>query len=221
MKRFGIIGAGRFGMALAESLAANDAEVILVDRNRELVQSLAQSPIKAVQGDATNPRTLRDAGIQDCEAVVVAIGDHMEGSVLATVNCKELGIPTVVAKASTDLHGKVLERVGADVVVYPNRDRALRLARSLLSRTPIDLYEIADGYSVAEILAPKGLLGKTLIEGGVRQKFGITVLAIRRQATDSRTPRKTLIANGTEVIEEQDLLVVFGPDGSLDDLRDA
>lgn len=221
MKRFGIIGAGRFGMALAESLAANGAEVILLDRDRETVQSLAQTPIKAVQGDASNPRTLRDAGLQNCEAVVIAIGDHMEGSVLATVNCKELGIPTVVAKASTDLHGKVLERVGADVVVYPNRDRALRLARSLLSRTPIDLFEIADGYSVAEVAAPKALLGKTLIESGVRQKFGVTVLALRRQASDPRAPRNTLIANGTEVIEEKDILVVFGPDASLDELRDA
>lgn len=221
MKRFGIIGAGRFGMALAESLAANGAEVILLDRDRDTVQALAQTPIKAIQGDASNPRTLRDAGFQNCEAVVIAIGDHMEGSVLATVNCKELGIPTVVAKASTDLHGKVLERVGADVVVYPNRDRALRLARSLLSRTPIDLFEIADGYSVAEVAAPKVLLGKTLIESGVRQKFGVTVLAIRRHASDPRSPRNTLIANGTEVIEEKDILVVFGPDASLDELRDA
>lgn len=220
MKRFGIIGAGRFGMALAESLSASGAEVILLDRDREIVQSLAQSSIKAMQGDATNPRTLRDAGFQQCEAVIVAIGDAMEGSVLATVNCKELGIPTVVAKAATDLHGKVLERVGADVVVYPNRDRALRLARSLMNRTPIDLYEIADGYSVAEIAAPKGLVGKTLIEGGVRQRFGVTVLAIRRQADDPRAPRNTLIANGTEVIEESDILVVFGPDGSLDSLRE-
>lgn len=221
MKRFGIIGAGRFGMALAESLSANGAEVILLDRDRDVVQSLAQTPIKAIQGDATNPRTLRDAGFQQCEAVIVAIGDHMEGSVLATVNCKELGIPTVVAKAATDLHGKVLERVGADVVVYPNRDRALRLARSLLNRTPIDLYEIADGYSVAEIGAPKSLLGKTLAEAGVRQRFGVTVLAIRRQAADPRAPRTTLIANGTEVIEGSDILVVFGPDASLDSLRDA
>jgi trk system potassium uptake protein TrkA len=221
MKRFGIIGAGRFGVALAESLAANGAEVILLDRDREAVQAFAQTPIKAIQGDAGNLRTLRDAGFESCEAVVIAIGDHMEGSVLATVNCKELGISTVVAKAATDLHGKVLERVGADVVVHPNRDRAIRLARSLLSRTPIDLFEIADGYSVAEVAAPKALQGKTLIEGGVRQKYGVTVLAIRRQSEDPRAPRRTLIANGTETIEEKDILVVFGPDGSLDELRDA
>jgi len=219
MKRFGIIGAGRFGMALAGNLSAAGAEVVLIEKREALVQALAQSRITAVQGDATDIAMLRSLDFQRCDAVIVAIGSHVEGSVLATVTCKELGIPVVIAKATTDLHGKVLERVGADIVVYPDRDRALRLAQSLMKRTPIDLYEITDGYSVAEVSAPKGMVGKTLKAVAARQKYGITVLVIRRAAEDTRAPRTMIIATGDETIEASDMLVVFGTDDRLDALR--
>ena len=123
-----------------------------------------------------------------------------------------------MAKAVSDLHGKVLKRVGADIVVYPDRDRAQRLARALLSRSPIDLFEITDGVSVAEVTPPGSLVGKTLVEGNVRQEFGVTVLAIRREAEDPRLPRKVIIATGNERILESDRLIVFGPDLRLDEL---
>lgn len=218
MKRIGIIGAGRFGQSLAESLAEKGAEVLLIDESRETVQELSEYVTKAVQGDATNPRALADAGFQGCDTVVVAIGTNIEGSIMATVNCKELGIPTVVAKAVSDMHGKVLKRVGADIVVYPNKDRATRLARSLLARNPIDLFEIADGISVAEIAAPEFLIGKTLSEGSVRQKYGVTVLAIRRLAEDPRLPRELIIATGEEKIQREDRLLAFGADKKIDDM---
>ncbi len=137
---------------------------------------------------------------------------------MAAVNCKDLGVPTVVAKAVSDLHGKVLKRVGADIVVYPDRDRAQRLARSLLSRSPIDLFEITDGVSVAEVIPPDDLVGRTLIEGNVRQKFGVTVLAIRRAAEDPRLPRKVIITTGSEKILKDDRLLVFGSDIRIDEL---
>ena len=218
MKRIGIIGAGRFGQSLAESLAEKGAEVLLIDEKRETVQELSEYVTKAVQGDATNPRALADAGFQECDTVVVAIGTNIEGSIMATVNCKELGIPTVVAKAVSDMHGKVLKRVGADIVVYPNKDRATRLARSLLARNPIDLFEIADGISVAEIAAPGFLVNKTLAEGSVRQRFGVTVLAIRRLAEDPRLPRNLIIATGDVKIAREDRLLVFGADKKIDDM---
>ena len=161
--KVGIIGGGRFGLTLAESLSANDVDVTLVDRNWHVVQSLAESSIRAVQGDATNPAVLRDAGFADCDIAIVAIGSSLEASTLATINCKDLKIPRVVSKASSAIHGRVLARIGADNVVYPDRDRAFRLAESILHRNPIDLFEIADGYSVAEISVPSSLVGKTII----------------------------------------------------------
>lgn len=218
MKRIGIIGASRFGQALVESLAEQDAEVILIDQSQELVQNLADYVAKAVAGDATNARALREAGFDTCDVVVICIGGDMEGSIMATVNCKDIGVPTVVAKAVSDLHGKVLKRIGADIVVYPDRDRAQRLARALLSRSPVDIFEIADGVSVAEITPPPDLVGKTLVEGAVRQTFGVTVLAIRRLADDPRLPRKVIIATGSEVILKDDRLIVFGADLRLDEL---
>ena len=118
MKRIGIIGAGRFGMSLAETLANAGAEVILIDRNRPAMQSASEFAT-ALQGDATQPHVLAEAGFGECDVVVVAIGSNIEASMMATANCKELGVTSVVAKATSELHGKILRRIGADSVVYP------------------------------------------------------------------------------------------------------
>ena len=204
-------------MTLAEHLSANNVDVVLLDKDWDVIQSLSTSAIRAVHGDGTSPEKLREAGFADCEVAVVAISSSLESSTLATINCKDLKIRRVIAKAASDLHGRVLERIGADLVVYPDRDRAFRLSKALISRSAMDLFEIADGYSVAEILVPRALVGKTLIEGNVRQTFGITVLAIRRP-TDGDGPRKTIITNGTERLQENDQLVVFGADISLNEM---
>lgn len=221
MKRIGIVGAGRFGQALINSLSEKGAETLLIDHSPELVQEFADLVSRAIQGDASNLRTLKEAGFAECDVAVICIGDNMEGSIMATVNCKDLGIPTVIAKAVSELHGKVLNRVGADVVIYPNRDRAQRLAHSLMSRSPIDLLEVIDGVSLAEVLPPAGLIGKTLAEASVRQQYGVTVLALRRQADDPRLPRQTLTAIDQEKIEKNDRLLIFGPDARLDEFSHA
>ena len=122
MRRVGIIGAGRFGMALAQSLAESGAEVLLMDRNGSLVQNAASVVTSAVQGDATVARTLEEAGFGECEVAVVAVGSNIEVSTMATANCKELGVPEVIAKATSDLHGKILEKLGADKVIFPDRE---------------------------------------------------------------------------------------------------
>ena len=218
--KVGIVGGGRFGMTLAQSLASNGVDVTLVDENWDVVQSLADSSIRALQGDATNPAVLRDAGFGSCDIAVVAIGSALEASTLATINCKDLKVPRVVAKAGSALHGRVLSRVGADNVVYPDRDRAYRLAESILHRNPIDFFEIADGYSVAEISVPSAFAGKTIIEAGIRQALGVTVLAVRRATEDPARPRETVVATGRETLQSDDRLVVFGPDKALDELSD-
>ncbi|MDA3923263.1 MAG: TrkA family potassium uptake protein [Kiritimatiellae bacterium] len=218
MKRIGIIGAGRFGSELAESLAERGAEILMIDKNHDLIQEFSQYVTKAVEGDATNMRTLEDAGFQDCDVIVVAIGSNLEGSVMATVNCKELKVKNVVAKANSDMHGKILYRVGADVVVYPNRDRAQRLAHTLLSRRSIDLFEISDGFNIAEIDVPESLHNKSLAEMQVRNKFGITVLCVRRMSKDPTAPRIVIIPEADQIIQPDDKLLVFGTDKQLDTL---
>lgn len=218
MKRIGIIGCGRFGQALVESLSANGVEILLVDTDSAKIDAEADFVTKAVVGDATNPLVFKEAGLDKCDTVVVCIGGDMEGSILATVNAKEAGVKNVISRAVSGVHRKVLKRIGADQVIYPDRDRALSLAKALTGRTALEVLEVADGLSIAEIEPPSSLVGKTIIEGHVRQTYGITVLAIRRTASDPRLPRTTVVATGSERIESSDRLIVFGDDMDLERL---
>ena len=217
MKRIGIIGAGRFGMALAESLANAGAEVVLIDRNRPAMQ-MAGEFATALQGDATQPHVLEEAGFGECDVVVVAIGSNMEASVMATANCKELGVPNVVAKATSELHGKILRRIGADSVIYPDRDSAHRLAMSIANHNVIDFFEVSEGYSIAEIATPEDIRGKTLAEADLRKRTGVTVLCIRRPAADAKKTRKVIVPQADDVLNADDRLIVFGETRKLDSL---
>ena len=222
IKRIGIIGSGRFGEALVQALAAQGAEVVLMDTDRGKIQELSDYVTKAIEGDAANIHALEEAGFASCDTVVVAIGENVEGSIMATVNCKDLGVRTVVAKASTEAHGRVLRRVGADVVIFPNRDRAQRLARSLLTVSQVDLFEIADGLCAAEVPTPDVLAGKTLAEADVRRAFDVTVLAIRRlDDVDPAAPRRLLIPQADTPIRGDDHLLICGASDKIDDFAQA
>ena len=217
MKRIGIIGAGRFGMALAESLANAGTEVLLIDRNRPAMQNASEFAT-ALQGDATQPHVLEEAGFGECDLVVVAIGSNIEASMMATANCKELGVPNVVAKATSELHGKILRRIGADSVVYPDRDSANRLARSIANQSVIDFFEVSEGYSLAEIGVPEAAAGKTLADSDFRNSTGFTVLCVRRADPDPAKPRRIVIPTAQEVLQAEDKIIVFGETKKLDGL---
>ena len=216
-KRIGIIGAGRFGMSLAESLTNAGMDVVLVDRNRPAMQSASEFAT-AVQGDATQPHVLEEAGFGECDAVVVAIGSNIEASIMATANCKELGVETVVSKATSELHGKILRRIGADSVVYPDRDSAHRLARAIANHDVVDFLEVSEGYSIAEVEVPEEMRGKTLAEADFRNKTGLTVLCIRRADADPKKPRAAIIPKASDRMESDDRLIVFGETRRLDEL---
>jgi len=217
MKRIGIIGAGRFGLSLAESMANAGTEVLLIDRNRPAMQNASEFAT-AIQGDATQPHVLEEAGFGECDVVVVAIGSNMEASIMATANCKELGVGTVVSKATSELHGKILRRIGADSVVYPDRDSAHRLARAIANHDVVDFLEVSEGYSIAEIDVPESVRGKTLAEADLRKRTGVTVLCIRRAGDDPKKPRTVVIPQPTDVLEDSDKLIVFCETGKLDAL---
>lgn len=218
MKRIGIIGAGRFGMSLAESLAnAGGTEVLLIDRQRPAMQNASEFAT-ALQGDATQLQVLEEAGFAECDVVVVAISSNIEASIMATANCMELNIPSVIAKASNELHGKILRRLGTDSVIYPNRDSARNLARSIASNNIVDIHEIADGYSIAEIDVPDGSRGKTLAEADLRRQFGVTVLCIRRAAEIPGNPRKVMVPQPEDTLQTDDKLIVFAETKKLNAL---
>jgi trk system potassium uptake protein TrkA len=211
MQRVGIIGGGRFGSALALCLVQRGVDVVLLDRDRGIVQKLMSVVSRAVEGDATELQTLVEAGFERCDTAVVAIGTDLEGSILATLNLKELKIRQVVAKASTDLHGSVLQRVGADRVIYPDRDMAIRLARSIAAPSILDYIELSGGASIVEMKAPAELVGKTLGEARIRNIYGVHVLALRHKGVD-RAEETTIAPSGSDTISQGDTLVLFGPD---------
>ena len=218
MRRVGIIGAGRFGMALAQSLAESGTEVLLLDRNGALVQRALEVVSESIQGDATSARILEEAGFAECDVAVVAIGSNIEASTLALANCKDLGIPLVYAKASSELHGKILLKLGADQVIYPDRESAHRLAHTIMSGGAVDLREVSEGCSIAEIDVPDSCADKTLAQADLRKKTGVTVLCIRRLDENPKRPRAVLIPGPNDQIHADDKLIVFGTRKQIDAL---
>jgi trk system potassium uptake protein TrkA len=196
-KQFAIIGIGRFGSSLAHTLTSMGYEVLAIDRNIDRVQNFISEVTHVVEADATEPEALKALGIRNFDVGVVAIGDDVQASILVTVLLKDLGVKKVVAKAINDLHGRVLEKVGADKVVYPERDMGVRVAHQLISTNVLDQIELSSDYSILEIMAPEKTVGKTLKDLDLRPKYGISVMAIKRGAVDFLTKpveREALIA---------------------------
>ena len=207
-----------FGMALAQSLAESGTEVLLLDRNGALVQRALEVVSESIQGDATSARILEEAGFAECDVAVVAIGSNIEASTLALANCKDLGIPLVYAKASSELHGKILLKLGADQVIYPDRESAHRLAHTIMSGGAFDLLEVSEGCSIAEIDVPDSCADKTLAQADLRKKTGVTVLCIRRLDENPKRPRAVLIPGPNDQIHADDKLIVFGTRKQIDAL---
>lgn len=215
-KKVGIIGAGRFGKTLAETLYAQNIDIIVIDKDENMVKHFAQYDIHAVQGDGTTLDALKEAGFADCDIAIVSISESLEQSVLATLNCKELGIKKVISKAESDLQETVLYRIGANNVVFPDKERAYRLAKELAGNNgAIETLQITKGYSVAEIRVPHSIINKTLIEANVRQTYNVNVIAINRQLDNTHRDTKLIVATGAEVLMEDDTLVVFGADENI------
>jgi K+ transport systems, NAD-binding component len=203
-RTFGVIGLGRFGYHVARTLAQGGAEVIACDVDEEKVREISEYVSLAYVLDATDAKALKESGIANVDTAVVSIGENIEASILIVVQLKELGVKEIVAKAVNPLHGKVLEKLGVDRVVYPEKEMAIRVAHSLLMGEFIEEIPIGEKHSLFELKAFDFMLGKTLRELDVRRRFGVSVLAIKRG--------ENLIVNpvGDEKILPGDILVVLG-----------
>jgi trk system potassium uptake protein TrkA len=199
-----VIGLGRFGGAVAESLVRLGHDVLGIDENAELVQSWADKLTHVVQADTTSTETLRRVGVEDFESVVVGIGNDLEASVLTVLGLSELGIKDIWVKALSIRHGRILERTGAHHVVYPEMAMGERVAHLVTGRM-IDFIEFDDGFAIAKTRAPREALGFTLAQSALRTKYGITIVGVKRPRTDfTYAQPDTLITAG-------DLLIVSGP----------
>ena len=209
MRSFVVIGLGLFGSSVARQLCALGAEVLAIDTNPDLVQQVSTDVTSAVVADARDAEVLRALGAQECDGAVVAIGDDLAGSVLATMNLKELGIGRIVCKAHDETHRRVLEKLGADKVLIPEKEGADRLARSLTSHNVLDFIELSNDYGIVEISAPNAWIGKSLKDLNIRAKLGVNVIAIERGEKISVSPRAEY------EIAKNDILVVLGDYDSL------
>jgi trk system potassium uptake protein len=178
--QFAVIGLGRFGRAVCSSLHKMGYEVIGTDIDEKLVtQALTQRIAShAIQLDSTEPEALKEAGIFEMDTVIVAIGNYLQESIVTTLNVKEAGVKYVVAKASSEVHGKLLKRVGADRVVYPEHEAGCALAATLTKPAILDRFELDPDNSIVEALVPKEFHSKTLAELNLRTRYGISILAI-------------------------------------------
>ena len=209
MKSFAVIGLGLFGSSVARQLCALGAEVLAIDTNSDLVQQVSGDVTAAAVADARDLEVLRALGAQECDCAVVAIGDDLAVSVLATMNLKELGIPQIICKAHDETHRKVLEKLGADKVVIPEKEVADKLARSLTRHNVLDFIELSNDYGIVEINTPKEWIGKSLKELDVRARLGVNIIAIERNDKVSVSPRAEF------ELAKNDILVVLGDYDSL------
>ena len=180
MKSFCIIGLGKFGTTLAEALAGDGKQVLIIDADADKVNALADTVTHAVIGDPTNETVLRSAGVTDYDCAVVGMVSNVNDNILLTILLKEMGIKKVVARAANEGHQRVLEKIGADLIVFPERDMGEKLA-FLLGRDNVTEYIDFHGYRIAELRVPDSWEGKTLVELEIRRKFDVTVLAVIQQ----------------------------------------
>lgn len=220
---FCVIGLGRFGSQLAKALMDEGFEVIVIDKDDNKVNEFSDRATSALILDATDEKALKESGISEVDCAIVSVGQRIDASILITMLLKEMGVKEVVVKAVDELHAEILKRVGADRVILPEKETAIRLAKAYHSKKFVEILEVNPEYSIAEISAPKSFCNKSLQELKLREKFGLTVILIKRKSpylNEKGLPefREEVIVSpkGEDIILENDILVVLGKEKDLE-----
>lgn len=180
MKSFCVIGLGKFGRNLALLLAGEGAQVFVMDKNPEVINAIADSVTTAVVGDPTNEDVLLKIGIANFDCVIVSMVSNVNDSIMTTLLCKEQGVKQLIARAADEKHKKVLEKIGADTIIFPELDSAEKLSRTLTMSNVIDYIEFSDDYSIIEIPIPSRWVGRSILEIDIRKNYNVTVISRRR-----------------------------------------
>ncbi|TAA72135.1 potassium channel family protein [Planococcus salinarum] len=208
-KEFVVIGLGRFGGSIVRELIEQDADVMAIDKDTERVDEFASIATQAVVADTTDESVLKSLGIRNFEHVIVAIGENIQASILTTLMLKEIGVKKITVKAQNDYHAKVLDKIGADKVVHPERDMGIRIAHNMLSNNVLDYLELSDEHSIMEVKANEKLAGYTLMGLDIRANYGINIVAIKRGKEIHVSPQADM------EIELQDILIIIGSDADI------
>ena len=212
-KQFVVIGLGRFGASVAKTLYSLGNDVLVIDKDEDLIQDISDSVTHAVQMDATDENALRTLGLRNFDVAVVTIGSNIQASVMITLLVKELGVKYIIAKGQSDLHAKVLYKIGADRVILPEKDMGVRVAHNLVSSSILDYIELSPDYSIMEIEALDEWQDKTLRELKLRSKYGINVMAIKKGDEINLTP------SADDTVESKDIIVAIGSAQDLANLE--
>ena len=209
-RQFAVIGIGRFGASVASKLYEMGYDVLAIDTSESRIDGIVDRVTHAVVADSTSEAALKSLGISNFDVVIVAIGQDIQASILTTLVLKELGVKHIVTKALTEQHGKVLQKIGADRIVFPERDMGVRVANNLAATNVLDFIELSPDFSIVELIATAEMVGKSLKELDLRAKFGVNVLAIR--TTDKNI---NVSPAASDKIQAGDLLIVVGENSSL------
>lgn len=208
-KQYAVIGLGRFGSSVAKALYDLNYDVMAIDMDEERIQENMNNVTHAVQADSTDEIALKSLGIRNFDVVVVAIGQNIQASILTTLIIKEMGIETIVVKAQNQLHAKVLYKIGATKVIFPERDMGVRVAHNLVTPNILDYIELSEEYSIVEILSSDIMADKTLIELNIRARFGCNVMALKNDNYINVSP------SAQDKIKTGDVMVVIGHNKDL------
>lgn len=204
-KQYAVLGLGIFGSTVAKTLSAYNYEVVAVDADLKCVERMADIVTQAVQCDITDKEELRAAGVGDCDIAIVGTGSHLEATVMAIINLKELGVPYIIAKAKNKRYMQIFSKVGADRVVRPEKEMGVVVAKSLLSNSIIDMIDIDGDYSLVELKVPPKWVDHSLRELDVRNRYGINVIGVRKH----NSQKLSVSLDADYVIEEDDQMVVI------------
>ncbi|MDI6703615.1 MAG: TrkA family potassium uptake protein [bacterium] len=227
MRQIAVIGLGQFGISVAKTLVQEGVEVIAIDRKEEKIQEVRDVVSQAVKIDATDEKALITLGIPEVDVAIVSIGQNIQQSILVTLLLKEIGVKEIVAKAITPLHGRVLEKIGVDKIVSPEIDTGVRIARSLAFPNILRQIEVSSRHSIVEILAPERFVGKTLKEINIRERYGVNIIAIKREITHiddkgdvTHVDEVDISPKADDMIAKGDILIVFGDNESMKKIRE-
>lgn len=208
-KQFAVIGLGRFGSSVASEIYQSGNDVLGIDISEDRIEKNVDNATQVVAADATDESVLKSLGISNYDVVVVAIGENIQASILATLIVKELGVGTIVVKAQNDLHAKVLYKIGADKVVFVERDMGVRVAHYLVTPNILDFIELSDDYLIAEVKSSPKMVGKSIAEIDIRARYGCNVIALKNGEKINVAP------SADDLIGQDDVLVVIGDKDSI------
>ncbi len=209
MKQIIVIGCGRFGTAAAKTLSKLGHDVMVVDQDPDIIKEMSESIAHAVQMDAIDEASFRTLGLRNFDVAIIAIGSDLEASIMATLIAKEAGVPTVIAKAASEIHGKLLYKIGADKVIYPERDMGMRVAYGLVTPNIMDVIEFSPDYSIIETVALEEWENKSLEDLNLSRKYGMTVIAIKTG------DHINIVPSFETIIKKGDIIIVLGHNDNL------